>query len=132
MKAAGFPKCERIVSRKLVEELFTRGNSRALAAFPLRLVYMIREHLPGEEPVQVLVSVPKKKLHHAVDRNRVKRQVREAYRLNKSVLLETLPPDRRLFVAFVWLDDHLSPSAVVEGRVRNLLQRASEAVQKQQ
>ena len=57
-----------------------------MAAFPLRVVYVNKERAHGEVPVQILISVPKKRFKHAVDRNRVKRQVREAYRLHKQVL----------------------------------------------
>ena len=61
-----------------------------MAAFPLRVVYVNKERAQGEVPVQILISVPKKRFKHAVDRNRVKRQVREAYRLHKQVLYEAL------------------------------------------
>ena len=120
---ATFSKRERIVSKKLVEELFDRGNSHALTAFPLRMVYMLRERAQGDEPVQVLIS---KRLRHAVDRNRVKRQVREAYRQNKQTLLDVVPEGQQMVAAFVWQSEQLSPTASVEGRVKNLLRRAAE------
>lgn len=123
---ATFRKRERIVSEKLMEELFSGGNSHALTAFPLRAVYLQKDRNAGDEPVQVLVSVPKKRLRHAVDRNRVKRQVRESYRLNKQALLSMLPCDKRLLLAFVWQSDRLSPTEEVENRVKNLLRRMAE------
>lgn len=123
---ATFRKRERIVSEKLMEELFGGGNSHALTAFPLRAVYLQKDRNAGDEPVQVLVSVPKKRLRHAVDRNRVKRQVRESYRLNKQALLSMLPCDKRLLLAFVWQSDRLSPTEEVESRVKNLLRRMAE------
>ena len=123
---ATFRKRERIVSEKLMEELFSGGNSHALTAFPLRAVYLQKDRNTGDEPVQVLVSVPKKRLRHAVDRNRVKRQVRESYRLNKQALLSMLPCDKRLLLAFVWQSDRLSPTEEVESRVKNLLRRMAE------
>ena len=123
---ATFRKRERIVSEKLMEELFSGGNSHALTAFPLRAVYLQKDRNAGDEPVQVLVSVPKKRLRHAVDRNRVKRQVRESYRLNKQALFSILPCDKRLLLAFVWQSDRLSPTEEVESRVKNLLRRMAE------
>lgn len=123
---ATFRKRERIVSEKLMEELFSGGNSHALTAFPLRAVYLQKDRNADDEPVQVLVSVPKKRLRHAVDRNRVKRQVRESYRLNKQALLSMLPCDKRLLLAFVWQSDRLSPTEEVESRVKNLLRRMAE------
>ena len=96
---ARFQKQERIVSQKLIEELFGGGQSHTLAAFPLRAVYMQQERQDRSEPVKVLISVPKKRLHHAVDRNRAKRQVREAYRLQKQVLIEKIPEGKAIDIA---------------------------------
>lgn len=84
---------------------------------------MQRERQDRQEPVEVLISVPKKKLHHAVDRNRVKRQIREAYRLQKHLLTVIIPQEQTVDVAFVWLSDKLLPSAEVNSRMKNLLER---------
>ena len=121
-------KRERIVSRKLIETLFGGGRSQSMVAFPLRVVYMIQERTANEPPVQLLVSVPKKHFKHAVDRNRVKRQVREAFRLHKQTLHDALPPASQLLLAFVWLSDSHSPSVTVERRVVGLMQRVAERV----
>lgn len=118
---ATFCKRERLVSQRLIDMLFGQSASRSLAAFPLRIVYLLRERQSGDEPVQMLVSVPKKRFHHAVDRNRVKRQVREAYRLNKHQLYEALPADKALLVAFIWLSDRHLPTPEVAARVERLL-----------
>ncbi len=124
----GFTLCkeERLVGRKLVETLFKGGGSRSMSYYPLRIVYCLvaRE----EAPVRILVSVPKRCFKRAVKRNRVKRQVREAYRLNKHLLDERMAalPDQTLALAFVWQDDHLRNSEEVAQRVRSLLNRLSE------
>ena len=119
-----FSKSERIVSNKLLEALFDKGSSHSLAAFPLRAVfYMHASRTPADEPVQILVSVPKKRFKHAVDRNRVKRQVREAYRHHKQLVTTTVDDRQCLFIAFIWQADELKPSAVVERSVVNLLGR---------
>lgn len=123
MTAPTFRKRERIVSTRLMEMLFGKGGSRSLAAFPLRAVYRQTERQPGCAPVQILISVPKKHLRHAVDRNRVKRQVREAYRHNKQLLDGLVAGDRQLLLAFIWLSDRLLPSHEVEQRTVRLLQR---------
>ena len=70
---------------------------------------------------QLLLSVPKKRFKHAVDRNRVKRQLREAYRHHKHLL-----DGKHMAVAFVWLTDAHFPSSVVEQRVKSLLTRIAE------
>jgi len=119
-----FRKQERLVSQKQIDLLFS--GSRSVAAFPLRAVYINRYRACGEEAVQVLISVPKKRFHHAVDRNRVKRQIREAYRHHKAILCNTLPADQQLLLAFVWLSDKHYPSSEVEQRVKSLLNRIAE------
>ena len=115
-----------MVSRKLIETLFGDSATRSKVAFPLRAVYRQQQRPEGAAPVQVLISVSKKHFHHAVDRNRTKRQLREAYRLHKSLLYDALPADRQLLIAFVWLSSEHSPSRTVEHRMVSLLRRISE------
>ena len=78
-----FKKTERITSLKEIDALFERGHNSTAHCYPVRAVY--QTYAPHESkptpPIKVLVSVAKKRLHHAVDRNRAKRQIREAYRL---------------------------------------------------
>ncbi len=130
--APTFAKNERMVSRRLMEALFTRGNSRMMAAFPLRLVYMIVDAETADAPAQVLISVSKKHFKRAVKRNRVKRQIREAYRKNKHVLLQSLAGQegKAVAMAFLWQADELYETAAVEESVRKLLARLAETVSK--
>lgn len=126
-----FAKREHIVSRKLVERLFGGGGSRSLAAFPLRLVYLPVERAAGDVPAQVLISVPKRHFKHAVKRNRVKRKVREAYRMNKPLLAGVLGamPQTMVAMAFVWQAGRLYDSADVDACVKSLLVRLAERLE---
>ena len=82
---------ERICSKKLIEKLFKGGRSKSMVAYPLRVVYAQKADDEGENvPAQMLVSVSKRHFKHAVDRNRVKRQVREAYRKHKHTVTQAL------------------------------------------
>lgn len=120
---------ERLCSRKLIDSLFKGGGSRAMSGFPLRMVYAVTERHEGEPTAQILVSVPKRCFKRAVKRNRIKRLVREAYRLNKHILADALErhePQMSATMAFIYTDSHLHDYATVEQRVRNLLTRLSE------
>ena len=123
-----FGKRERIVSRKLIEQLFSKGSNHSTSAFPIRIVYMEKEREEGEEPVQILVSVSKRHFKRAVKRNRVKRQIREAYRHHKQILAERVPQDKTLAIAFIWLADELFESQQVEKSVKRLLEKVVESV----
>lgn len=124
-----FTKQERIVSKKLIEALFAGNGSHSLAAFPLRVVYMKCQRPADSPPVQILISVPKRHFKHAVDRNRAKRQIREAYRLNKQLLTDHLADDEQLAIAFIWLSDQPLPSTKVASQVKNLLKRIADKQQ---
>lgn len=119
---------ERICSKKLINELFT-GNGRSMTAFPLRVVFMKRTIVDEQPRAAMLVSVPKRYFKHAVDRNRVKRQVREAFRRNKSIITQNLTDDHEaVAMAFVWLTNEKYPSSEVENRMVRLLTRISECL----
>ncbi|WP_299758911.1 ribonuclease P protein component [uncultured Pontibacter sp.] len=80
-----FSKEEHLCSKRLISLLFSKGSSFNL--YPLRFVYYTPQDLPPGQN-QVLVSVSKRYFKRAVDRNHLKRQMREAYRLNKHILLQ--------------------------------------------
>lgn len=128
MPAPTFRKQERIVSLKLMETLFEKGSSHSVAAFPLRAIYTETERQSGCAPVQVLISVPKKRFKHAVDRNRVKRQVREAYRKHKDPVVEKIQEGRQLLIAFIWLSDAHFPSAEIEKWVKSLIAQIAKKI----
>jgi ribonuclease P protein component len=123
-----FSKAERLCSKKLIERLFG-GEGKSFPAFPLRVVYMPLTEEEMAADVSILVSVPKKRFKRAVKRNRVKRQVREAYRRNKHILAEALAAQEgapRMALAFIWLDGKLHPSVEVEQKVKKLLHHIAE------
>ena len=119
-----FKKSERLCSRLLMERLF-QGDSKSVSAYPMRAVF-----LPVDKSVQqgvsVLISVPKKRFHDAVDRNRVKRQIREAYRKLKHSLVENMVSrEEGLLIAFIYVSAKIEPTAYVEKRMSRLLEKIS-------
>ena len=127
--AETFTKAERLCSQKLIDQLFAGGNA-SIAAFPLRAIYRLSERKEGDAaPVAVLMSVPKKRLRRAVDRNRMKRQMREAYRRNKQSLWERLEANgKRMEIAFICICDELCESSRVTACMQKILRRIEEAV----
>ena len=106
-KEAGFGKAEKLKSRKVVEELFARGKS--LNVFPIRISYKFLPLPPDEKVVfQVGVSVSKRNFKRAVDRNRIKRLLREAYRLQKQELIEVLKKQGKIgYIFFIYTDKQM-------------------------
>lgn len=121
-KCNSFPKSERLCSKYDIDNLFLPGHSRSLTAYPMRLVYRLEKG----DTNRLLISVPKKYFKHAVDRNHVKRQVREAYRTNRSLL--KLPEGRSVNMAVIWIEQRLCDTAEVVHKMQGLLQRLSENV----
>ena len=113
VKEAGFGKAEKLKSRKVVEELFARGKS--LNVFPIRISYKFLP-LPADEKtvLQVGVSVSKRNFKRAVDRNRIKRLLRETYRLQKQKLIEVLKEQGKIgYVFFIYTDKQMPQYPIV-------------------
>ena len=120
-------KSERTCSKIAIDNLFKGGHSRSLSAFPIRVVYLVSD-TPQQEQCQIMVSVPKKCFKRAVKRNRVKRQIREAYRLNKAIVTEQMKKHegKYLTMAFIWLAAELHDTDEIKSKMINLLGRISE------
>ena len=123
-------KPERLSRKKIIEKLFA-GGSRSFSIFPLRVVWLPVEELDVQ--ASILISVSKRRFKRAVKRNRIKRQIREAYRLNKQILLAPLTEkNRRLAIAFIYLADELMNSALVEEKIKAALTRIVEKISTEQ
>ena len=121
-------KAERLNSKVVIDRLFSGGNG-TMSMFPLRVVWMVTQRQPEEQvpPVRMLVSVPKKRFRHAVDRNHMKRQVREAFRLHKHILWRVLSDtDKHVDMAFISITDRLMPSVAVRKAVVKSMVRIAE------
>lgn len=122
-KTFGLSKSERIHSRLAVESLFSDKKS-SVAVYPLRVVWRVNEQ-PKDVTfpyVRILVSVPKKRFRHAVDRNRMKRQIREAFRLNKHLLSNHLiGSNRYIDIAFISIADRPAETSKVQKSVAKAL-----------
>ena len=109
-----FPKEERLHSKKLIEELFNEGSYFYL--YPFRVTFLVKED--ASKPPQVLFSVSKKKFKSAVKRNRIKRLMKEAYRLNKSQV-----QSNHLVLAFVYTSNDMPDFKFIQKRFLKSLDR---------
>lgn len=118
----GLCKAERLNSKNLIEKLFV-GESKSFSMFPLRVVFMKIEKNTKTQS-SILISVPKKRFKRAVKRNRVKRQVREAYRKNKHELLNVInEKEYSLAIAFIYLSNELYPTDKIEETTKQIIEK---------
>jgi ribonuclease P protein component len=123
-----FSKQERLCSSMLIDRLFSEGN-RQISVFPVRLVWLLADDIDG---VQVLISAPKRNFHHAVDRNRIKRQIREFYRTGSAPLKETVAlKGKGLALAFLFNDNKLWESDKLDQRLMQALEKLVETLSQQ-
>jgi ribonuclease P protein component len=111
---------ERLKSKKDIENLFEVG--RSYFKFPFKLIFIKQENTDGNVPIKFSISVPKKKIKTAVDRNLIKRRTREAYRLNKHNLQENLiQHGYKVSLMFIYLENDVKKFAVIEKSIKKHL-----------
>ena len=134
MKTFGLGKQHKLCSKTAIDALFARRDgANAILAYPLRAVWSHdtgnintdapTARLTNRPTVRFLISVPKKKLHHAVERVQMRRRIREAYRLQRAA---SVPPDGSVppvNVAFIYVADHLEHYGRVERAMQRILKR---------
>lgn len=130
--SATLRKAERVYKRSDVKRLF-EGNGKSFSIFPLRVVYMPAGSENEDSSARILISVPKRCFKRAAKRNRVKRQIRESYRLNKHLLSQSLKDSSKgVMIAFIWLDKELHTSEEVASKVKIALNRIAEKMNNRQ
>ena len=122
-----FTKKERLTNKKLFESIFESGKS--ISAFPFRLIW-IEIALSSSAPAQLGISVPKKSFAKAVDRNKLKRRIRESYRKNKHSLYEILKK-KNLSIALmiIYVAKEELPYQEIEKKMVVSLQKLTDQIQ---
>ncbi len=117
---------ERLSWKRYIDLLFQEGQS--FIAFPLRVIFLSADQqMPAR--ASILVSVPKRKFKRAVKRNRIKRQVRETYRLRKDDLLRVLEDKNKyLSIAFLYVDGEEHPHAQMDKAMAKAIRMLGEKV----
>lgn len=121
-------------SRTAINMLFAGG--RSVVAYPLRAVVAVKRcgddtgSEPGQDIVaKFMITVPKKKIRTAVGRVLVRRRIREAYRMNRSILAQALQPAGSVAeIAFLYMDTSIADYATIEASMKKLLGKISSQV----
>ena len=123
-----FTKEERLKHKKDIDRLFSEGNRFYFDPF---LVLHSSGPLASQYPAKVLISVPKKKIRSAVDRNLIKRRIREAYRLHKNPFYETLKQHLRFCsLALIYTSGNITEYKEVEEKIILILERLQREYEK--
>lgn len=124
-----FIKAERLCSQAAIDWLFD-GKGQSFSVFPLRVIFKSvpieseGETFPDAPLPRLLISVPKKRIHHAVERNRIKRLLREAYRKQKSPLIAFATQQQlAITLAFIYVAEEEATSVELEECVSTALSR---------
>ncbi|WP_187774848.1 ribonuclease P protein component [Pedobacter sp. BS3] len=115
-----FKKEERLCSEKLLEQLFDSGSSFIL--YPYKITWL-PYNIPSKYPVQVIISVPKRRYKRAVDRNLLKRRIREAYRLYKHEDLYSKLGDKQLLLAISYIGKEVEGFDFIAKKMRLALDK---------
>ena len=124
-----FTKAHRVTGAKRVDAIFSSGKS--FISYPLRIVYLQHEQSP-QPSCSILVTVPKKRIKKSVHRNRIKRLVRETYRLNKELVNEIELNEQSLDIAFVYVKDTLSNYNEIDKAMQKALKQIAIRTQKRE
>lgn len=116
-----YNKFEKLKSRKQIELLFAQGKS--ISSFPVKVFYLPVDNSPLH-PVQVGVGVSARNFKKAVDRNTIKRRLREAYRLHKLPLHEHLMAQQKSVAVFIlWIDKQLPTTEALQDLMPAVLEK---------
>ncbi len=130
IKQYGLSKDERLCSRKAIDKLFT--STKTVFHYPIRFVFQISEKTEGDPPIQILFTAPKKKFKRAVHRNQIKRRMREAYRLNKKILIDAITDKPlQIRVAFLYISSDISEYGKINDSVVLALKDLQQIIENQ-
>lgn len=121
MKQYTLRKNERLCSKRIIEQLFAKGERFVVYPFSVYWCVCDNDSIPDTQ-VQVLIGTSKRKFKKAVDRNRVKRLIRECYRLNKYKLYDVLSvKDKKIALSINYIHDKIKDYGSLEEKYVKML-----------
>ena len=125
IKKYTYGKDEKLKRRKLIDEIFTTGET--FSSYPFRVFYKKME-FDSDVKAQVGVSVSKRNFKRAVDRNRIKRLMREAYRLNKYTFIDNI--DNQVVVMIIYTQRKELPFDLIKSKMNTTLKKLCSEIEK--
>lgn len=121
MQRNTFPLKEHLKSKRVIEQVYTNGATTTV--YPLR-AFFIEQPVEEQEPTAaILINASKKRFRHAVDRNLVKRRIREAYRTSKHTFINALEnKGKKMAVAIIYIDNKHNSTAFIRKKMTRLLE----------
>ena len=117
-----FKKDERLKSSLAIQDLLKQGQT--LSLFPLKIYWRTVVDAGQKYPARIAISVPKKKFRKAVDRNLLKRRIRESYRKNKQNLYESLElSDLKVNMLILFMSDEFAPYEEIAEKLKAILSK---------
>lgn len=123
-----FTKEERLYRQGDFDRLLAGGKS--FISYPVRVVYRCSPRRENDFPARMAVSVSKKRFKRAVKRNRIKRLIREAYRLNKALLYEWIPADCTIDILFIYLESEVADYKKIEKAIKGAFKKMHNSIEK--
>lgn len=115
------PKSQRLHGRKAMAFLFSSGKS--FFQYPFKVITAVPAE-PSEMYVRFMVTVSKRSFKNATDRNKIKRQVREAWRTQKQPLFEALKKENKnLDIALIFTPKNILPSSEIKNKIKRIIER---------
>lgn len=115
-----FPKSERLISKKTIEQLFKQGKSTFI--YPFKILYIPLDQ-PAKVCPQILISVSRRNFKHAVDRNLIKRRIREVHRLHKKSLCDSEGHYKIMCLGIVYVAKEKIPFEILEEKLVAIFKR---------
>ena len=121
MQRNTFPLKEHLKSKRVIEQVYANGTSTTV--YPLRAFFIEQPQYTQEPTAVILINTSKKRFRHAVDRNLVKRRIREAYRTSKHPFIEALENNgKKMAIAIIYIDNKHNSTAFIKKKMAKLLE----------
>ena len=129
MKPLSFPKKERLKSNKAIEAIFYHGNS--VFSFPIMAKFTLVTKTSNLEPLQSVFVVPKRRIKKAAHRNKIRRRIKEAFRLNKEVLKNWADLNNtNVSLALVFVSSEMLTFQIIEDSVKKIIEQIIQGEEK--